>query len=269
MPTFTMKYPITQRLLTGPSKRRPVLPAAPIRFLVAHDTGNPGSTAAANVAYFERSRNDMYASAHLFVDDREIIECIPLLTAPPEKAYHVRYDVPGDNSRYGVDANDAAGSIELCFGGSINNEEAYRRWVWVHAYACFVFGLNPAADIVGHHILDPQQRTDPVNALQTMNRTYDQFLIDVQREYEASLIPDQTGPNPNPDPGGVSGEMPKLTNFPDVPEGAWYEGFAKVVSDLGIMRGYEDGTFRPDQPVTRAELAKVVNDLVYMIRNKA
>ena len=48
-----------------------------VRFIVAHDTGNPGSTAAANVKYYERSRNEMSASAHIFVDDKEIVECIP------------------------------------------------------------------------------------------------------------------------------------------------------------------------------------------------
>ncbi len=49
-----------------------------VRFIVAHDTGNPGSTAANNVSYYERSRNDQSASAHIFVDDKEILECIPV-----------------------------------------------------------------------------------------------------------------------------------------------------------------------------------------------
>ena len=51
-----------------------------VKFVVAHDTGNPNSTAGQNVAYYEQSRNELSASAHLFVDDREIIECIPALT---------------------------------------------------------------------------------------------------------------------------------------------------------------------------------------------
>jgi hypothetical protein len=55
----------------------------PVRFVVAHDNGNPGSTAAGNVKYYENSRNEKSASAHLFVDDQEILECIPALTGPP------------------------------------------------------------------------------------------------------------------------------------------------------------------------------------------
>ncbi|MBE3563328.1 MAG: S-layer homology domain-containing protein, partial [Hydrogenibacillus schlegelii] len=46
--------------------------------------------------------------------------------------------------------------------------------------------------------------------------------------------------------------------FPDVPPGHWAEEAIRQVTGRGIMRGYEDGTFRPDRPVTRAELAAVV-----------
>ncbi len=35
------------------------------------------------------------------------------------------------------------------------------------------------------------------------------------------------------------------------------EFYVMELYDLGILRGYPDGTFRPDQPVTRAEMAKM------------
>ncbi|WP_253947823.1 N-acetylmuramoyl-L-alanine amidase, partial [Paenibacillus ehimensis] len=95
-----------------------------VRFMVSHDTGCPGSTAANNVTYYERSREDDYASAHIFVDDKEIIECIPFLTGTPEKAYHVVYNTPIDNQIFGVDSNDYAGGVELCYGGKIDLAEA-------------------------------------------------------------------------------------------------------------------------------------------------
>ena len=60
----------------------------------------------------------------------------------------------------------------------------------------------------------------------------------------------------------------KLTSFPDVEAGRWSEKVIKVVSDLGIMKGYPDGTFKPGQPATREELAKVVNDILYLINQK-
>ncbi|WP_201319125.1 N-acetylmuramoyl-L-alanine amidase family protein [Paenibacillus sp. EPM92] len=181
--TFKQKYEITPRYLTGPSQRRPKAPLARCRFMVAHDTGNPGSTAAGNVSYYERTHADMEQSAHLFVDDKQIIECVPFLTGPAEKAWHVVYNVTTDNVRYGVDANDAAGGVELCYGGSIDLQEAYKRFVWVMAYSCYRYGLNPATDITGHYILDPARRTDPQNALRLLNKTFDDFVADVAKEY--------------------------------------------------------------------------------------
>lgn len=64
-------------------------------------------------------------------------------------------------------------------------------------------------------------------------------------------------------------QAPELA-FSDVPTGSWYENAVKVVSSpqYGFMTGYEDGTFRPNQPITRAELAKVLNDLIYWVEHR-
>lgn len=156
-----------------------------MKFLVAHDTGNPGSTARQNVRYYTNSCHEMSASAHLFVDDREIIECIPALTATPEKAWHVLYGVAKDNELYGANANDAAIGVEYCYGGSIKALEAYNRYVWVLAKLCDSFGLDPATSIVGHFFLDPRRKTDPVTGLAHSRRTYEQLLRDVVQEYRA------------------------------------------------------------------------------------
>lgn len=185
MPEFLKKYIVTSRYLSKPSKRRSGLSVSPgIRFVVAHDTGNPTSTAHQNVRYYENSRNEQSASAHIFVDDRNIIECIPALTGPPEKAWHVLYNVPTDDQLYGHNANDAAIGVEYSYGGNIDADEAYRKYLWVIAYACFQFKLNPKLDIVGHFILDPRRKTDPVTGLAHSRHTYEQLLRDVVHEYE-------------------------------------------------------------------------------------
>jgi N-acetylmuramoyl-L-alanine amidase len=181
--TFKMKYEIIPRYLSGPSLRRPCIPLDKCRFMVAHDTGNPGSTATGNVGYYERSRDEMEASAHIFVDDKEIIECIPFLTDEAEKAWHVIYNVSTDNQMFGVDADDAAGGVELCYGGGIDLYEAYKRYVWVLAYSCYLYGLDPAKHITGHHILDPARKTDPMNALRLLGMTFEEFVQDVVDEY--------------------------------------------------------------------------------------
>jgi len=52
--------------------------------------------------------------------------------------------------------------------------------------------------------------------------------------------------------------MPK---FPDVPNDAWYREAVDFVSHEGLMVGYDDGTFRPNDPLTRAEAATILKRL--------
>lgn len=206
---FTLKYQIDQRFLTRPSRRRRGYLISPgVKFLVAHDTGNPGSTASGNIRYYERSRDEQSVSAHIFVDDRQILECIPALTAdPPEKAWHVLYSVPTDDQLYGCDANDAAIGVEYCYGGRIDADEAYRKYVWTMAYACYRFNLDPGRSIVGHFFLDPRRKTDPVTGLAHSRRTYEQLLRDVVSEYNACGIGTVEDPPAEPDLQETAGEV--------------------------------------------------------------
>jgi len=50
---------------------------------------------------------------------------------------------------------------------------------------------------------------------------------------------------------------PELT-FSDVLPHLWSYNFIESISDAGISSGYPDGTFRPENPVTRAEMAVVL-----------
>ena len=43
--------------------------------------------------------------------------------------------------------------------------------------------------------------------------------------------------------------------------GHWAEETIRWCMETGLMQGYEDGTFQPDKPVTRAELATVIKRL--------
>ena len=44
-------------------------------------------------------------------------------------------------------------------------------------------------------------------------------------------------------------------SFEDVPEGAWYSGYLNAMAERGVVEPYEDGTFRPLDPVTRLDMA--------------
>lgn len=188
---FKMKYLVEAKYLPTGSKRRSGTPLKVVKFITSHDTGNDGSTAEGNVKYYTRSCNDASASAHTFIDHRRIIECIPATTGVPEKAWHVVYDTVADNALYGDDANDVAIGVELCYSrerGAVDNAEAYRRYVWYHAYLCYKFNLDPLRHIVGHNELDPSRKTDPFkNALAVMHISKPEFLQDVVNELNDCL----------------------------------------------------------------------------------
>ncbi|NLY20322.1 MAG: Cna B-type domain-containing protein [Tissierellia bacterium] len=48
------------------------------------------------------------------------------------------------------------------------------------------------------------------------------------------------------------------TDYSDVNATDWYAKHISYVSDKGLMEGYENGTFRPEEKITRAEYATVV-----------
>ncbi|BBI30946.1 S-layer homology domain-containing protein [Cohnella abietis] len=47
-------------------------------------------------------------------------------------------------------------------------------------------------------------------------------------------------------------------NYSDVPSKHWASGYIRIVTDNKIFTGFNDGTFRPEAPVTREELAVVM-----------
>ena len=48
------------------------------------------------------------------------------------------------------------------------------------------------------------------------------------------------------------------TSFPDITPSNWFANIIAYAKTQGIASGYEDGTFRPENPVTRAEAAKLL-----------
>ncbi|MDI3257129.1 MAG: S-layer homology domain-containing protein [Kyrpidia sp.] len=46
--------------------------------------------------------------------------------------------------------------------------------------------------------------------------------------------------------------------YPDVPANAWFYGAVAAAKAAGYITGYEDGTMRPNDPITRAEAAAII-----------
>ncbi|MGE7828952.1 N-acetylmuramoyl-L-alanine amidase [Paenibacillus sp. NPDC093718] len=51
-------------------------------------------------------------------------------------------------------------------------------------------------------------------------------------------------------------------------KGHWAEQAIETVAERRIMGGFSDGTFRPNEPMTRAQMAKVVSDILKIVDKK-
>lgn len=165
----------TISLIPVNTKRRSGIKNNGIKFIVAHDTGNPNTTAKNNVNYFKNSANEMSASAHYFVDDIDVILCIP----EDEKAWHVWYSVDTDNKLYNADANDSSIGVELCYfpNDRARTQKAYDNYVVLIKQ---LFIKYKTTNISGHFQLDPARKTDPMNAFKVIGKTWDMFIKDVR-----------------------------------------------------------------------------------------
>lgn len=111
----------------------------------------------------------------------------------------------------------------------------------------------------------PVPEPAPGNSAQPFNR-----LIPVPIP---SASPTPIGPNGQtgqtvtapPAPGAPATPRP----FNDVPADSWAAPFINGLSARGILTGFPDGTFRPDAPVTRAELATVVQEALAQSEQRA
>ncbi|NLW52102.1 MAG: Cna B-type domain-containing protein, partial [Tissierellia bacterium] len=50
--------------------------------------------------------------------------------------------------------------------------------------------------------------------------------------------------------------------FSDVARSSWYAEYIGMLTQVGVISGYPDGTFRPENPVTRAEFATVASRFI-------
>jgi hypothetical protein len=71
---------------------------------------------------------------------------------------------------------------------------------------------------------------------------------------------------PIPDPTPIFTAQPTATSTPeaivfvDVPPGHVFYEFVQCLASRGVMSGYADGTFRPDNTITRGQLAKMASN---------
>lgn len=195
-----MAYPIEQDLLPlGRQTNRPGTPIT-VRGIVSHRTANRKADARAHREYFGSAYRA--ASAHAFVDSERILQIIPW----EEMAWHAG-SVTADGWLLGSPNGWAIG-IELCEDHpylSDEGKEAWRRYVWLHAYLCAKYGLNPRRDIYGHFEIDPVNRSvDPIGLF-----AWDPFIEQVASVWEG--MRDEVTPEPPPEaPEDLQQEVERL-----------------------------------------------------------
>lgn len=64
------------------------------------------------------------------------------------------------------------------------------------------------------------------------------------------------------------GLVPKKKEFSDVSKEAWYANAVEEAAFDNIINGYPDGTFKPEKPVTRAELAAIYARMKRAFKNE-
>lgn len=171
-----MSYPITKKIIPG-------LPRDPYRHgvgayegVVAHSTATPEASAEAEASYFARNWKARRAFVHFFVDWDSIVQ-----TAD------IDYRAWGA----GEEANDRFVHVELCETSDRDKfQESYKRYVWLLAWILHRRRLDVSrrGSLWTHHdvtrYLGDTDHTDPDAYLKKHGVTVDQFIRDVQEEYQ-------------------------------------------------------------------------------------
>lgn len=60
----------------------------------------------------------------------------------------------------------------------------------------------------------------------------------------------------------------RTNSYSDVASGVWYNSAVSTLTNAGILTGYEDGTFRPNQNIKRDEAMKIINKVLFRTPDK-
>jgi len=86
-----------------------------------------------------------------------------------------------------------------------------------------------------------------------LNNTATPLEAQGQRNRSAKNILDPSSPAPH-----LSYELAQATTFSDI-QGNWAQSFIETLTARKIIQGFPDGSFRPDEPVTRAQFAAMIS----------
>ncbi|MHA6481045.1 N-acetylmuramoyl-L-alanine amidase [Paenibacillus sp. strain BS8-2] len=219
LPTYIVDHIPT----STPNNRRPGHKLTPTTITI-HNTANPTSTARGERNWLINLDNNVTASYHLVLDDKETIEVLPL----NESAWHA-----GDGSG-AASGNRTSIGIEICESGD------YART------------FSRAVELVAKMLKERGW------GVERLRRHFDwsgkicpRLMYDggswagwnmFKARVAAKLVPQEP-------------EQP--TKPIDDKTGHWAEAAIREAIDDGAFAGFPDGSFRPDEPLTRAQYAVI------------
>lgn len=124
--------------------------------------------------------------------------------------------------------------------------------------------LSVAASVANPVATKPQQTTANANRGGSLGQSLLNSLLGANPTSPQSTPTGVTTPRTTqPKTGvlqptkGTAAQLAQATTFPDI-QGHWAQSFIQSLAARGVIRGFPDGTFRPDEPVTRAQFAAMI-----------
>ena len=101
---------------------------------------------------------------------------------------------------------------------------------------------NPGGNLIRSNTRHDVNNATSRNTILAIGNDIDQSRISGQVNFVAATVNLPTG----------------QTTFRDVPEGYWAKAYIEALAAQNIIAGFPDGTFKPNDPVTRAQFATIV-----------
>lgn len=212
------------------------------------------------------------SSYYLLNNDNEIKQAV-ITTGSAVVSYNVWdnwYNVKSDGKIPNVYGKYYGGHAVLIVGWTANNE-----WIILNSW-----GDNWGDNGLGY-ISMSQTKNEVWCIVDNVQEIFFQSLKDIQKHWAYSSIDkavrkgiikgyeDETfKPDNNLTRAEVCAIIAKLNKFAecevesdgfvDIPSNAWYKNYVYYCKNKGYITGYEDGTFRPLNALTRAEATKIL-----------
>lgn len=149
----------------------------PIKYIVIHDTGNPNKGADAEAHYKLFDRENRGASAHYFVDDKQILRVVRDI----EKSWHC-----GDgHGKYGITNENSIG-IEMCINSDGDFNITYKNTLDLVKHLMIKYNI-PIDKVVRHY--DASRKSCPNSWSENNWKEWNKFKSDLQvkKDYTTNI----------------------------------------------------------------------------------